>query len=347
MPMNGKASRKIQKISSCGISLFAGFGVYLAAANDLGVARLPALLVAAAAAAVLAAIYWLLLRRAAPLPDLSWWYLLPAVAVLLIVSVNYSGLISLWRDMAVNETPFPVYSLLAASLLLLAGWRGEQAVNRACPVVAAVVIAAIIIDTLLVLPKADPQLLAAAAEHSPQQLLRGGGEMALFLLAPAAVFAYGAENLTAADRKPLSLRFCLTAWGLTLLYLLLEQVRNLLLFGELIALDQYPLLRTLKSVDFGVGISRLEFLGVSALSAGILIALMLEFAVLVGICRRLNGKIAAARRAVPLVLTASVLGVSSLIYCCATQTGLVIIVLAALALLLAAPMLRLVARRRG
>ena len=157
--MNFKDSTNLQKISSCGISLFGGLGIYLAAANHLGIARLPALLIALAATFILLFVYRLLLKSASNSPEGSWIYLLPAVAIVFIISINYSGLINLWRDMAVNETPFIIYSLLAASLLLLAGWKGERALWRACPIICAIVIAAIIFDTIFVLPKADPALL--------------------------------------------------------------------------------------------------------------------------------------------------------------------------------------------
>ena len=67
--MNFKDSTNLQKISSCGISLFGGLGIYLAAANHLGIARLPALLIALAATFILLFVYRLLLKSASNSPE--------------------------------------------------------------------------------------------------------------------------------------------------------------------------------------------------------------------------------------------------------------------------------------
>ncbi len=339
--MNFKDSTNIQKISSCGISLFGGLGVYLAAANQLGVARLPALLIALAATFILLFVYRLMLKRAARASAGRWVYLLPLVAIVVIISINYSGLINLWRDMAVNETPFIIYSLLAASLLLFAGWKGERAVWRACPIICAIVIIAIVFDTIFVLQKADPALLISEMEHPLGDILWGGGEMALFLLAPVMIFCCGVY-LSPRQEEILPARYLAKSLIFPAVYLLIELLRNLFLFGELIALDQYPILRALKSVDFGVGVSRLEFLGVTALSSGIIIALLLEFTVLVQLSQKTFAYQEKGRKISTVILTALVVALSSLAYLYGTEASLAIIPLAAIGILFLYPLIVLI-----
>lgn len=340
--MNFKDSTNLQKISSCGISLFGGLGIYLAAANHLGIARLPALLIALTATFILLFVYRLLLKSAANWPENSWIYLLPALAIVFIISINYSGLINLWRDMAVNETPFIIYSLLAASLLLLAGWKGERALWRACPIICAIVIAAIIFDTIFVLPKADPALLLSKVDHSFNEVLLGGGEMAIFLLAPLLIFCIGIYLDESHSENRFPGRYLAIGLIFPAIYLLVELLRNLLLFGDLITLDQYPILRALKSVDFGVGVSRLEFLGVTALSAGLIIALMLEFAILVRISQKVFAYQEKGRKISVVVLTALIVVLSSIAYLYGTEKSFCIIGMAAVVVLFAYPLIMMI-----
>jgi hypothetical protein len=278
--MNFNNNTRIQNISCCGLAVFAGLGVYLGVGNALGVSKLSALLIGLGATVGILFLYRFLMSKAGSAAAVPSLKLMPLPGILVIIALNYCGMINLWKEMAIVNTPFLYYALLAAALFVLAGLRGAKGLLGACPIVALIIILIALFDTALIAAKAEPALFLEGIAKPAAQIAQGGAEITVALLAPGLLFlmlVFDQNNLKGQSFSGKDL-----AKGLILpvAYLLIELSRDLLLFGDLIALDKYPIIRTLKTVYFGVGVSRLEFLGITVLSFGALTAIMLEFIVL-------------------------------------------------------------------
>ncbi len=285
--MSSKHSLTLQNICNCSLSLLAGMGIYLATANHLGISRIFALLLGLALTALTMFLFRANLGKSRQQSACGSLLILPLLAVLLVVAINYGGVIRIWQTLTGTATPFYIYSLITASLLVLSGYKGEQSILRAGPLVVLLIILAVVFDTIFIVPKAQPQLLLHSGIKATADILSGAVQIMLPLTASGLIYVFwyyfcrkGGEPLLQKGDLGRAMLF-------PMLYLVIAQLRDVLLSGDLIALDSYPILRTLKSVDFGVGISRLEFLGIMALSGGILIAIMLEFIVLLRISERL------------------------------------------------------------
>jgi hypothetical protein len=288
--MNNQGIAGIQDLSCCGLSVIAGMGVYLGLANQLGISKLPALLGATLLTVVLLFLYRLLLTKTKPQAGPAL-LILQLLAAAIIISLNMSGVIRLWAAFELSRTPSLVYALLASSLLALVAWRGEKAVLRAGPLVCLLLIVAIIFDTVFIAPKINPAYLWQYPLKPASDILAGGAEITVALLAPSMLFLLCFFLHLSKGGVQAVFPWQGLAKGLIfpLAYLIIELLRELMVFGDLIALDQYPILRTLKAVYFGVGVSRLEFLEIIALCSAILTGIMLEFTVMLQLTQRLLG----------------------------------------------------------
>lgn len=283
--MNLKGKRNIQNISCCSLAIFAGIGVYLGMANTLGVSKMPALLLGLAITIAMLLLYRFLIGKVPSDQAAPYLGLLLLPGILVIISLNYCGMISLWKELAIVDTPFLYYALLAAALLALTAYRGDKGLWRTCPLLCLLIIIIVFFDTIFILTKAEPVLFFEGITKPAGQIVWGSAEIAAALLAPGLLFL-----LLVFDQKknaPFSAKDLGKGLIFPVVYLLVELSRDLLLFGDLIALDRYPIIRTLKTVYFGVGVSRLEFIGITVLSFGALAAIMMEFIVFTRITEKI------------------------------------------------------------
>jgi len=278
--MNPKEQSNIQNISCCSLAVFAGLGVYFGIANALGVSRMPALLIGLAITVLMLLLYRFLISKGASGQPARYLALLPLPGVMIIISINYCGIINLWKEMAIVDTPFFYYALIAAALLVLAGLSGDKGLLRACPIICISIIIIALFDTVLILSKAEPSLVFQGVAKPAGQIVQGGAEISVALLAPGVLLLLFLFIQKSQKSDMITGKGLLMGLIFPVVYLIIELIRDLLLFGDLIALDKYPIIRTLKTVYFGVGVSRLEFLGITVLSLGALTAIMLEFIVL-------------------------------------------------------------------
>lgn len=288
MNHNNPGKGHIQDLSCCGLAIIAGMGVYLGLANHLGVSKLPALLGSLALIVPVLFLYRLLLTKAARQAG-RLLLALQLLAAAVIIALNISGVIHLWAAFELSQTPFLVYVLLTSVLLALVAWRGERAVLRSGPLVCLILITAIIFDTVFIAPKINVAYLWQYPWKAAGDIAAGGAEITVALLAPGMLFllCYFLHRGQGGGEPVFPRRSLARGLIFPLLYLILELLREIMVFGDLTALDDYPILRTLKSVYFGIGVSRLEFLEIMALCSAIFIGIMLEFTVMLKLTERI------------------------------------------------------------
>jgi len=192
-----------------------------------------------------------------------------ALYLLLVAGRFLSTISSMWLAWAGAETPRWVFLLLLLAIAAYGLHRGSSAILRwavlemlALPVLA-------ILDTLLLLPKMRWERLNFMPSWEPAW----GEGLFVYLALLAATLPvllwYGALP------KSQNRKAALWGWLLSGLYLLLLLIRDALVQGALSTWERFPLLRTLKMVELGVGLNRMEFLAILMLMGVMLAAVML------------------------------------------------------------------------
>ena len=176
------------------------------------------------------------------------------------------GLIALWRQWALQQTPLPVLSLASAVVAVYGGSRGLKPVLRLGLPVLFVVSFFYITDTALLVPEMSRHRLC---------LMFGSFDAAFFLkllgtmmlpLPAALLLQYGGSKRMRASFR--------VGAALGLAYLLLSAMRSVLLLGPLTVMEPYPLLPSLMLVYVGPALNRMECWGLMALSAAMLVSSM-------------------------------------------------------------------------
>ena len=189
---------------------------------------------------------------------------------LLLTGVFLFGAISFWTAWAMPRTPFWFYALTLALLSSYGAFRGTQAVLRMGVLVFFLLLAMAILDTLFLVPQMEWQwIVADFSTKMPALWQENSAKIALFLLLPLPLLLLLFRK---APKKRKKLFLGAAVCGL---YLLLVAARNVLLLGNLIPLDRYPILRTMKMIELGMGLSRMEYLGLFSLMAAILFGSMI------------------------------------------------------------------------
>ena len=289
--MDFERNMGIQQGAGAAVAFLAAETVFMTAANELGMLKLPVLAGALAFAAGMLTLYDAALKRLPAADHRSRWNALTASGMLLLTGWFYWGIAELWHEIMGEGFVFPLYTLLPLSLLLFAGYRGEKAVMRCAPLLCFLVLLAVVFDTLFLSSHIEATVPSwVIAENG--EVLKGMAELSLCLLAPGAIFLSCRRDLGRQRFKAAGVRGMAAAAG----YMVLQTIRDLLLFGDLTALEEYPILRTLKSVELGVGVSRLEFFGLCVLSMAVFAGIMLGFA---GLCRLAKDFIGKESRIIP------------------------------------------------
>ena len=284
--MGRKRDMNIQQGTGAAASLLAGCALCAGSANEAGLAKLPALLLAAAACAALLLLYRLALRRPGHDYHVCAWDTLTCAGLLILIAWFIFGVISLWAEVMSMDNCFWLYALLPLFLLLLAAAVGEKAVMRCAPILCLFMLAVLAADSIFLVSHIDVTAFAWRFPVRSTAFWRDAGMLFLCLFAPGSVWLLCRLLFPA----PGCGRAQTAGLAAAAVYLVLQLLRDLLLFGDLIAFDAYPMLRTLRSVDTGVGVSRLEFFGLIALSMIACLGIMLAFC---GVCRlvsRQDGK---------------------------------------------------------
>jgi hypothetical protein len=186
--MNNDFDSKIEKLCGCGLSIFAGFGIYLATANELGTSKIFALALALLMMGAVLLSYRIIVVKAAKDAATPYLGLIVALAIMIIVALNYFGLLNLWKALNVYERPFYLYAIAAAPLLFVSAWWGRRAVLRSGPIIVIAIILAIVFDTIFIIPKVEPFLLFGAPLKPFGEIFSGSIYILLALLGPALIF---------------------------------------------------------------------------------------------------------------------------------------------------------------
>lgn len=150
-------------------------------------------------------------------------------------------------------------ALLAAAVLAMA--CGSEALLRAAPAVLLLLLPLAALDSLLLLP--DYQLTGLAAVRTAVDWHSAALTLPQLLLPLPLLLCWLWR------RRPTRSNCRWLSGGLAagFIYLGLSLLRDRLLWGDLAAQDRFPVLRSLKSIELGVGLSRVEFLAVMELFA--------------------------------------------------------------------------------
>lgn len=172
------------------------------------------------------------------------------------------GLIALWRQWALPQTPLPILALSAAAVAVFGGSRGSKPVLRLGLPVLFVVSFFYIMDTALLVPEMSRHRLS---------LIYGGFDAAFFLKLLGAMLLPLPAALLLPNGGAKGIRSCFRCGAAAgLAYLLLSAIRSVLLLGPLAVMEPYPLLRSLMLVYVGPSLNRMECWGLMALSAAML-----------------------------------------------------------------------------
>ncbi|MDO4733527.1 MAG: GerAB/ArcD/ProY family transporter [Bacillota bacterium] len=192
-----------------------------------------------------------------------------AVYLLLICGHLLSDISALWCVWAAAESSSWLFTLLLLAILVYGLHRGSSAVMRWAVLALAALPILAVLDTLLLLPKMRWERLFLLPA---QDLNWSGGffNYLLLLLSGLPVLLwYGAlPNSRSVGAASLG-------WLVSGLYLLLLVIRDSLLQGLLSTWERFPLLRSLKMVELGVGLNRMEFLAILVLMGLMLAGVML------------------------------------------------------------------------
>ena len=261
-----------QQGTSAALWFLAGSAVYLGCGNELGLAKLPALLIALVGVFVLLKAYRSFLK-----PGIS--YCVPGVLLclsggLIIIGWLYCGILELWLAATGYTAYFWLYAALPLILFPLVALRGKISVMRCGPLLCFLLLITVLLDTVFSISRMDISLLIDW--KAKQDMGFGFSLLQIFLCfaAPGVLMVW--ENAGKKDEQVIPAAYRGGIWAAAG-YLVLQLLRDLLLFGDMISLDKYPVLRTLRSVDIGVGISRLEFFGLIFLGMVVLAGIMLCF----------------------------------------------------------------------
>lgn len=195
--------------------------------------------------------------------------MLLAVYLLVVAGYFLRGAATLWTVWAVAETPIWLYQLMLLSFIGYGLHRGSSAILRLAVLAMAAVPILALLDTLLLLPKFrwDRMLLPTSLDDL---LVAGTGNYLAILAAAMPVFLWYGAPQDSSSRKAVGL-----GWVGSGIYLLLLPVRDTLTQGILTTWEYFPLLRTLKMVEMGVGLNRVEYLAIlvlmSAMFTGVLV----------------------------------------------------------------------------
>lgn len=163
------------------------------------------------------------------------------------------------------------WSLSAYSIFLFAGALtvlsiygtscGKAAVARLSVLITMMLLAVFVIDSLLLIPQMSASRLTGNFSIFSQipQIIEYAMLDFLVLLLPLPLLIYLQMTNVNIDEAKHGVR-----WGIAIssVYYLVQSLRSVLLLGELICINDFPLLRTLKMVEFGIGLSNVEFIGI-------------------------------------------------------------------------------------
>lgn len=257
---------QITSLTAC--TIWGGLSLFAAVGNQLGhhiwLATLVVCLAGIAAYLLLAR--WLQSSAAQRLGGAGPGRLASALGLLyalLVTAVIIASAVELWQAWTVADLPF----IVCALLLMLAMGYGGIAQDRLVParlsaltVFMLLVMAAV--DTLLLLPGMRLSRLQPLATVDFSTLAVVSALQFAVLLAGMPLLMFLLPQAKTVDGAKKGLRRGL---ALGLGYALLMEIRNVLLLGDLLTLERYPLIRALKMVEAGIGWSRLEYFGILAL----------------------------------------------------------------------------------
>lgn len=223
------------------------------------------------AAVMIAAVIWLGASVALPMekqlrkPRNSACWLI-SLYFIFTAGLYLRGMIALWRQWALPQTPLLILSLFSAAVAVYGGSRGRKPILRLGLPVLFVVSFFYITDTALLVPEMSLNRLS---------VVFGSFEAVCFIKLLAAMILPIPASILMHDAgaKRMRCSFRLGA-AVGLAYLLLSALRSVLLLGPLTVMEPYPLLRSLMLVYVGPSLNRMECWGLMALSAAMLTSAM-------------------------------------------------------------------------
>lgn len=163
------------------------------------------------------------------------------------------------------------WSLSAYSVFLFAGAltalaiygasRGKAAVARLSVLITVMLLVVFILDSLLLIPQMSVSRLTGSFPVSSlaPRIVEYAVLDLLVLLLPLPLLIYLQMINANIDEAKQGVRRGIVVSSV---YYLVQSLRSVLLLGDLIRINDFPLLRALKMVEFGIGLSNVEFIGI-------------------------------------------------------------------------------------
>ena len=176
------------------------------------------------------------------------------------------GLLSLWKQWALADTPLLLLAAVASSVAVYGAQRGVRPVLRLCLPVALVAVISFIIDTALLVPEMSLERLHLEYKCFDAPLF--------FKLLGSMLLPLPASLLLINNDVKLTFPYHIAGALLGILYLAASAIRSVLLLGPLTVLEPFPLLDSLTLVYMGPALSRMDAWGLMALSAAMIASAM-------------------------------------------------------------------------
>ena len=306
---NSKTLTKFQWLALAAITWLAPLAWLMEANNSLAEAKLWSLLPALIISLLVGIFLLWLGAKASFFTHLRdgvslWMQLLRCVlaAYLLLIAGRFLfGAASLWSSWVGAATPLWLFILLLLAIAAYGLHRGTSAVIRWSVLEVAALPVLSLLDTLLLLPKLRWQRLS----FMPVVNMAWWEACLIYLallLAALPVLLWFSPQSSGKERK-----FALGGWLLSGLYLLLLVLRDALALGRLSTWERFPILRTLRMVELGVGLNRVEYLAILVLMGLILAGVL----VLSAAAREMLERVPILKRKGSIILSIAILAAAS------------------------------------
>ena len=178
--------------------------------------------------------------------------------------------ISFWAALDMPNTPLFIFIALTLLSCLLISRLGLEVIVRSGMLFLIAFLALAVIDTAFLLPEIRfERILPLANIADSPNLLSVSVKKTIVLFAPLPLVLHFLPLVNDQQRLKNSFKLGLL---LAFAYLIIITLRNVLIFGDTLLLENHATLKALRLVEWGNGISRLELLSLIALLSNIFLA---------------------------------------------------------------------------
>lgn len=211
------------------------------------------------------------------------------ILALLLAIVLSCGASRLWVSWTLSDLPQAWFIAAFLIVAIYGAYCGRSAILRLSVLVSLFTLVIFVIDTILLTKEINP---ARMAYHLNGSIVDYTVLYLLFFLLPLPLII----RIRNSSPDPVaSQRGVCRGIVIAFSYFVLITLRSVLLLGNLITLSELPLLRVLKMIELGVGLSNVEFIGIIALAMAICVSIMFTVELIFAELRTLKVKIFAKR----------------------------------------------------